>query len=288
MFSIEESYNQAIRIVRNIVEDIRFSRQLYFEPVKAWSCQICQSITDDFELLAIIHNFKDKNPYMYSHPVNVALISYVIGKWMNMDGTKLENLLCAGLLHDIGKARIKDSILDKEADLTPDEIEKIMAHPVVGYKIISSVNLFNIQVLQGILFHHERMDGSGYPLGLKGEKINIYSRIIAVADSYDAITTNKVYRKKDSPLKALEEIQENSTQQLDVAICKIFIHNLINFFNGRAILLNNKQIGSIVRINPAAIAKPMVCSVLPICFFLRVRILYAYFILSEFCQNTDM
>ena len=196
---------------------------------------------------------------MYSHPVNVALISYVIGKWMNMDGTKLENLLCAGLLHDIGKARIKDSILDKEADLTPDEIEKIMAHPVVGYKIISSVNLFNIQILQGILFHHERMDGSGYPLELKGEKINIYSRIIAVADSYDAITTNKVYRKKDSPLKALEEIQENSTQQLDVAICKIFIHNLINFFNGRAILLNNKQIGSIVRINPAAIAKPMVC-----------------------------
>jgi len=88
------------------------------------------------------------------------------------------------------------------------------------------------------------MDSSGYPLGLKGEKINIYSRIIAVAD--------------------------------------------INFFNGRAILLNNKQIGSIVRINPAAIAKSIVCSVLPICFFLRVRILYAYFILSEFCQNTDM
>lgn len=196
---------------------------------------------------------------MYSHPVDVALISYIIGKWINLDQSKLENLVCAGLLHDIGKSKLKDDILNKDKALAADEIEKLKTHPVVGYKLISSANAFNIQVLQGVLFHHERMDGSGYPLGLKGEKINIYSRIIAVADTYDTIISGKVCKKKDSPLKALEIIQENSMLQLDMAICKIFIDNLIKFFNGRAIRLNNEQIGSIVKINPAAIAKPMVC-----------------------------
>lgn len=259
MFNLEESYNKAMQIMRNTIEDIRAGRQLYMEPVKVWSSQVCKNVTDDFELLAQIHTLKDKNTYMYSHPVDVALISYIIGKWINLDQSKLENLVCAGLLHDIGKSKLKDDILNKDKALAADEIEKLKTHPVVGYKLISSANAFNIQVLQGVLFHHERMDGSGYPLGLKGEKINIYSRIIAVADTYDTIISGKVCKKKDSPLKALEIIQENSMLQLDMAICKIFIDNLIKFFNGRAIRLNNEQIGSIVKINPAAIAKPMVC-----------------------------
>lgn len=241
MFNLEESYNKAMQIMRNTIEDIRAGRQLYMEPVKVWSSQVCKNVTDDFELLAQIHTLKDKNTYMYSHPVDVALISYIIGKWINLDQSKLENLVCAGLLHDIGKSKLKDDILNKDKALAADEIEKLKTHPVVGYKLISSANAFNIQVLQGVLFHHERMDGSGYPL------------------AYDTIISGKVCKKKDSPLKALEIIQENSMLQLDMAICKIFIDNLIKFFNGRAIRLNNEQIGSIVKINPAAIAKPMVC-----------------------------
>jgi len=258
MVTTEEIYNQAIKMMQNIVEDIRFGRQLYLKPFEACATQICRYLTDDLEVLTLVHNMKDKNPYMYSHPVNVALISYLIGKWLNLDDNKLFNLVCAGLLHDIGKAKVKDSILNKEEALDPNEIERIKAHPVIGYKIVNSVNLFNIQVLQGVLFHHERMDGSGYPLGLKGDKINIYSRILAIADTFDAITSTKAYRKKNSPLVALDEIQA-SMHKLDVSICKVFIHNLINFYNGREIRLSNEQMGNIVRINTSAISKPMVC-----------------------------
>jgi len=259
MFTLEEVYNQGIKIIRNLVEDIRFGRQLYLKPVETFSSQIFNYLNDVEKILTLVNCMQDKNPYMYSHPVNVALISYVIGRWLNMDQTKLKNLICAGLLHDIGKAKIKDGILNKEDALTLDEVEKLKVHSVIGYKLVSSVNMFNIQVLQAVLFHHERMDGSGYPLGLKGDKINVYSRIIAIADTFDAITATKAYHKKDTPLKALEEIQESSLCSLDTNICEVFIHKLINYYKGREVRLNNELVGTIVRINPEAIAKPIVC-----------------------------
>jgi HD-GYP domain-containing protein (c-di-GMP phosphodiesterase class II) len=258
MFSLEETYNQAIRILRNIVEDIRFGRELYLTPVKMYSIQICKYLNDDTNILTFLNSVQDKNPYMHSHPANVAFISFAIGKWLNLDNLKLENLIRTGLLHDIGKAKIKDSLLNKADTLTSEEMEKLRSHPVIGYKILESVNIFDPEVLQGVLFHHERMDGTGYPLGLKGEKINLFSRIIAIADTFDAITATKTYHNKKPPLKAIEEIQANSFNHLDPYICQIFVNNIINNYTGRAIRLSNEQVGNIVYFNPVEITKPIV------------------------------
>lgn len=261
MLNINEIYNQSIKVMRSIVEDIRFGRNLYLKPVEMCADQICKYLNDEAEILTLLNNTRNKHPYMYSHPVNVALIAYVIGKWMNLDYSKLENLVRAGLLHDIGKAKIKDSLLNKKEPLTQEDLGILKAHPILGYKIVNSVNMFNPQVLQGILFHHERMDGTGYPMGLMGERINIYSRILAIADCYDAITATKPYREGRSPLKALDEIRNTglSNNQLDPYICKSFISNMIQFYTGREIRLSNEQIGNIVRINFIAIAKPTIC-----------------------------
>jgi retron-type reverse transcriptase len=179
-------------------------------------------------------------------------------KWLNLDNKKLENLVRTGLLHDIGKAKIKDSLLNKADALTLEEIEKLKAHPVIGYRILDNVNIFDPEVLQGVLFHHERMDGTGYPLGLQGEKINLFSKIIAIADTFDAITANKTYRKKNSPLKAIEEIQANSLNHLDPYICEIFIKNIIEYYCGRETRLSNEQVGIIVNFNPIELTKPLV------------------------------
>jgi HD-GYP domain-containing protein (c-di-GMP phosphodiesterase class II) len=258
MLSLEETYNQAIRISRNIVEDIRFGRKLYLNPVDMCSTQICKYLNDDTNILTFLNSVQDKNPYMYSHPANVAFISFILGKWLNLDNLKLENLVRTGLLHDIGKAKIKDSLLNKADTITPEEMEKLKSHPVIGYKILDSVNIFASEVLQGVLFHHERMDGTGYPLGLKGEKINLFSRIIAIADTFDAITATKTYRKKNSPLKAVEEIKANSFSHLDPYICQVFVNHIIDYYSGRAIRLSNEQVGNIVYINPIEITKPLV------------------------------
>jgi HD-GYP domain-containing protein (c-di-GMP phosphodiesterase class II) len=258
MISLEETYNQAIRNLRNIVEDIRFGRELYLYPVRVCSIQICKYMDSDVNILSLLNSVQDKNSYMYSHPVNVAFISVVIGKWLNLDCQALVNLVRVGLLHDIGKAKIKDSLLNKTDTLILEEMEKMKSHPVIGYKLLDSINEFDVDVLKGVLFHHERMDGTGYPLGLKGDKIDLFSRIIAIADTYDAITASKTYSKKKSPLKAVEEIQANSFNQLDPYICKIFIKNIIEYFSGRKIRLSNEQVGNIVYINPIEITKPLV------------------------------
>jgi HD-GYP domain-containing protein (c-di-GMP phosphodiesterase class II) len=258
MISLEATYNQAIGITRNIVEDIRFGRELYLYPVKICSIQICKYMDSDADILTLLNSVRNKNPYMYSHPVNVAFISVVIGKWLNMDCKDLVNLVRAGLLHDIGKAKIKDSLLNKTDTLTLEEMEKMKSHPVRGYKLLDSVNEFDANVLKGILFHHERMDGTGYPLGLKGDKIHMFGRIIAIADTFDAITASKTYCKKKSPLKAVEEIQANSFNQLDPYICQIFVNNMIEYYSGREIRLSNEQVGNIVYINPIEITKPVV------------------------------
>ncbi len=258
MFSLEETYDQAIKISRNIVEDIRFGRDLYLYPVKICSIQICKYLDFDTDILTLLNSVQDKNPYMYSHPVNVAFISLVIGKWLNLECKDMVNLVRAGLLHDIGKAKIKDSLLNKTDRLTIEEMEKMKSHPVIGYKILDNINEFDKEVLKGVLFHHERMDGTGYPLGLKGEKINLFSRIIAIADTFDAITASKTYSKKSSPLTAVEEIQANSFNHLDSFICQIFVNNIIDYYNGRAIRLSNEKVGNIVYINPIEIAKPLV------------------------------
>ncbi len=258
MFSLEEIYDQAIRIMRNIVEDIRFGRQLYFQPVEMCTIQICKYLNDDTNILSFLNSVQDKNPYMYSHPVNVAFLSFVIGKWLNLEGPKLENLVRTGLLHDIGKTKIKDSLLNKADKLTLEEMEKLKSHPVIGYKILNKVSIFDSEVLHGVLFHHERMDGTGYPLGLKGEKINMVSRIIAIADTFDAITANNSYSKKNTPLKAVEEIKANSFNHLDPYICQVFVNSIIDYYSGREIRLSNEKVGNIVNINPVEITKPLV------------------------------
>jgi HD-GYP domain-containing protein (c-di-GMP phosphodiesterase class II) len=259
MFNLEDTYNQAIKITQNIVEDIRFGRKLYLSPVKICSMQICKYMNEDTEVLTLLNNVRDKNPYLYAHPVNVAFLSMAIGKWLNLDYRNLVNLVRTALLHDIGKAKIRDSLLNKSDTLSFEELEKMKTHPVISYKILKSTNEFDADVLKGVLFHHERLDGTGYPLGIKGDKIHLYARIIAIADTYDAITATRKYGVKNLPLKAAEEIQTNSAKNLDPNICRIFVSKVIDYYHGREIRLSNDQVGNIVYINPIEIAKPLVC-----------------------------
>ena len=260
MVCFDETYNQAIRTVRDLVEDIRFKRSLNPEQVKTCAGIICEYLYTNNNFLKILNSVADKNPYLYSHPVNVAFISFVIGKWMNLTKSELFNLVCSGLLHDIGKAKIRDSILNKSGKLSGIETETVKNHPVLGYSILSELKAFDNEVLLGVLYHHERQDGTGYPRGLKGEQINIFGRIIAIADIYDAMTSTKPYREKCSPFKVVEEIEANSFGTLDPLICQVFLMNIINFYPGSVVRLNNDQVGEIVYINKEERTRPIIHS----------------------------
>jgi HD-GYP domain-containing protein (c-di-GMP phosphodiesterase class II) len=258
MVNFDETYDKSIKAVHNLVEDIRFRRELNLDPIIGCSNQICQHLHTNINFFSILNSIKDKNPYMFSHPVNVAVVSFVIGKWMHLNNSELSQLVCAGLLHDIGKAKIKDRLLNKSEKLTAEEMEMLKTHPALGYSLLEGLNVLEKEVLLGVLFHHERNDGSGYPKGLKGEQINLFSRIIAIADIYDAMTSTRPYKIKNSPFKVVEEIEASSFDSLDPQICQVFLKNISNYYPGSVVRLSNELVGEIIYINQGERTRPLI------------------------------
>ena len=176
---------------------------------------------------AIINSFYDNNSEEEQHSKRVSSLCEAIGAAMGMTKAALNELRTLGLLHDIGKIAIDNSILNKSDQLTKEEWNEIKRHPEIGYRILSSVNDM-AELAEFILAHHERWDGKGYPLGISGEDIPILSRILAVADAYDAMIESRVYRKALSKEEALNEIKKNSGTQFDPTVSSIFIE-ILNF-----------------------------------------------------------
>jgi HD-GYP domain-containing protein (c-di-GMP phosphodiesterase class II) len=145
-----------------------------------------------------------KDSYTYGHSERVARIAVELGREMGMDGDELGDIYLAGLLHDVGKIGIRDTVLRKPGALTPEEHEHIKQHVTIGYSILAELRQIR-NLLPGVLYHHERIDGTGYPDGLAGENIPLLARILAVADAYDAMSNARPYREA-MPCRRVEEI----------------------------------------------------------------------------------
>ncbi|MHB1043151.1 MAG: HD domain-containing phosphohydrolase [Eubacteriales bacterium] len=154
-----------------------------------------------------------RDKYTYDHSARVADYALIIGQMMQVDRKLKENIRLSGLLHDIGKIAVPDGVLNKEGPLTAAEREMIKLHPVKGAEILEPIE--RLQVLRGISEHHERIDGKGYPLGISGEGISFEARIIAVADTFDAITSDRIYGPKKSKEEAMAILKSASGSQLD-------------------------------------------------------------------------
>jgi len=196
---------------------------------------------------------------IYTHSVNVASLSYLIGKWQGYDNKKLHNLVYASLLHDFGKTKIDENIINKKEPITKDEYDILKTHSSLSYNAVKAIPYINRDIALGILLHHERNDGSGYPLGITGDKIPEIAKIIAIADVFDAINSNRVYKKKKQPFEALQEIKEESIKgKLDYALCDTFLKGLLNFYVGQEVVLSNGEVGRIVQMDINNISKPLI------------------------------
>jgi diguanylate cyclase (GGDEF)-like protein len=175
---------------------------------------------------AIINTLYEKNKREEQHSHRVSEYCSYLGKAMKLPDGEVQELKTAGLLHDIGKIAIDENILNKPGKLSEAEWEELRRHPEISYRILSSVNDMS-EIADYVLSHHERWDGNGYPKGLKGMEIPMKSRIIAVVDAYDAMTSERSYRAALSKEVATEELIKNSGTQFDAEIVKIFIEKVI-------------------------------------------------------------
>ena len=172
-----------------------------------------------------------RDSYTGGHSGRVGSYARKIGVRLGLPEAQLDQVVMAALMHDIGKIGVPDHVLLKQGRLTPEEFEDIKKHPELGWMALKNVNDFrSISLI--VLHHHERMDGAGYPAGLKGSVIPLGSRIIAVADSYDALTTDRPYRKARNREQALEELQSSAGSQFDPHVLDAFLDSLESNVNG--------------------------------------------------------
>ncbi len=169
----------------------------------------------------LAETIEKRDPYTGNHTKRVMEYSLALGRTLNLSDEQLQRLELAAVLHDIGKIGVRDDILLKQSKLTEDEFQQIMRHPVFGEEIISRIPQLS-DIIPGVKHHHERFDGRGYPDGLSGAQIDITARIIAVADSFDAMTTDRPYRKGFPFEEAFEELRKNAGTQFDPEIVEAF------------------------------------------------------------------
>lgn len=210
------------------------------------------------QLLIYLTDIRKHSDYLYGHCVDVGVFAIVIGTAMGLSKEDIYILGIGGLLHDYGKTTISDAILEKCGPLTPDEFELVKTHPSAGYNILRTETKVDSRIALMALQHHERPDGKGYPWGIKGEEIHLLARVVAVADVYDALTTDRVYRPAVAVFQAIRTISSCSGTQFDPRVVEAFKRVTVPFYIGSGVQLNNGVSGAVLRINSSNPSRPVV------------------------------
>lgn len=208
--------------------------------------KIVDQIFSRKNIMVNIIDMKVFDDYTYYHSVNVAVLSIVIGVALEIDREELCNLGFAALLHDIGKVFVDKDVLNKPGKLNDDEFEEIKKHSLLGADHIKNGNYMSNSTYMGILDHHEKFEGGGYPNNVEGEKISLYGRIIAVADVYDALTSDRPYRKALLPSEAMEYIMASNMTQFDPKMVEVFVKKVAPYPIGTSVKLSNGSVGIII------------------------------------------
>lgn len=224
-------------------------------------CQKATRMLDDtrggIHVFDILHNMRDYDDSTFNHSMNVALICNVFADWMHMSAMEKEIATVCGLLHDIGKLRIPEQIVKKAARLTDEEYDLIKTHPMEGYNILFE-SRFIASIQNAALMHHERSDGSGYPLGLKGNQIDKFAKMVAIADVYDAMTAARVYRGALCPFKVIEMFEKEGLSMFDPEYILVFMENIVQTYIKNWVRLSNGKEGEIVMLNKQKLSRPVI------------------------------
>lgn len=205
----------------------------------------------------MLHSMRQMDDNTYVHCMNVSLMCNVLARWLKMDEENIKTATVSGLLHDIGKLKIPEKIIKKPGRLTEWELSVARTHPREGYNILMAAPVDD-HVKNAALMHHERCDGSGYPLKLTSAQIDPFAKIVAIADVYDAMTSTRAYHAPCSPFAAIAAFEKEGFQKYDPEFILTFLKNIVNTYILHRVRLTNGEEGDIVYINPDKLSKPTV------------------------------
>ncbi|RXZ84718.1 HD-GYP domain-containing protein [Paenibacillaceae bacterium] len=250
-------YNAAIRNCELLFEKAHAEGSINIADAESAFQPLIENFNAERDIVSILLHLGTKDDYTYQHSVQVGMLSYYLAQWLGYDEQECARIGKAGFLHDIGKCKIDSAILNKPGKLTNEEFEEIKQHTVYGHDII--LRSYNDEELAlTALQHHERVDGSGYPNQLRGDAIHPYAKIVAVADIYSAMITERVYQTERDLFDVLKELNRMSFGQLDPLTTHVFIRQMLPNFIGKKVLLKSGRTGEIVMTHPSDYFRPLI------------------------------
>lgn len=258
--AIMTQYTKILSLIKNILQDIKIGQIASKNEIYDIIGEIIDLTTNKkTEILSILSHFEDPAyDYLVVHSANVCIYSTLIGYNMNLNQYKLNQLAIASLLHDVGMMKVPENIINKKEKLTPSEFIEIQKHTIEGYKILSQKQNFTDEICQVALQHHERFNGSGYPAKRHGDQITQFSKIVAVADSYDAMTEPHTYREKFHGHRAIKDVLQASKNLYDPEVSKTFLSIMSIYPIGSLVQFNDGSIGIVIQANPNLPLRPTV------------------------------
>ncbi|KUO67752.1 MAG: hypothetical protein APF77_10145 [Clostridia bacterium BRH_c25] len=254
----EETRFEARINIKNAMDSIRYGSSLDVKPIRNSVCKMIDELMDVKDTMVNMQDLKSNDQYTFSHSVNVCVLSLITGISMKYDEEKLREIGIGAMLHDVGKIRIPNEILNKPGTLTAEEFDIVKKHTSYGYELLKKSKVLSTYASYIALTHHERYDGEGYPLGLRGEEIHEFSRIVSIADVYDAMTSDRVYKKRVNINEAVEYLVGMGDHHFDYNIVRNFIEHITIYPPGTCVLLNDGEKAIVVDVNKRYPNRPIV------------------------------
>lgn len=254
---VQPIYENAVKSFESLFSSALSLGQIEDKQVTEILEPLFQNLQLERDVVSMLLLLNTTDDYTYQHSVQVGMLSYYLATWLDYSESEVLQIGKAGFLHDIGKCRIQDELLNKPSKLTHEEFEEIKKHTLYGHEIILS-SFDEPDLAIGALQHHERNDGSGYPHGLTGESIHPISKIIAVVDIYSAMISERVYQEKRDLLYVLKELYRLSFNELDPLTTHTFIKHMMPNFIGKRIELVTGETGMIVMTHPTEFFHPLI------------------------------
>ncbi|OQY08743.1 MAG: diguanylate cyclase [Marinitoga sp. 4572_148] len=255
-FLSKEILEISFKEVKDLFEDLMTTGNVNIDKAEDIASTITQEMQNNFsDKLYVLQSYDE---YLYSHSLNVMILSALIGLEEGLTKDDLTELALSGLLHDIGKVKIPLEILNAPRKLSASEFEFVKNHVLFAKEILENSNISDKKIIDGALEHHERFDGTGYIFKKKGSEISYYGRILALADVYDALTSKRSYKDPWTPYKALSHILSYVNKHFDPSLTQNLINALGLFPPGMEIMLNDKSTGIIIATNRKNKMKPIV------------------------------
>jgi len=220
--------------------------------------RIIDELLDSREAVVQLEDIRSKDDYLFAHSVNCAVLATLVAKKMKYKNKELRWVAAGSLFHDLGMTGIPEKLLNKPGQLSEDEFNLITGHPLQGFEIFRTTDVFDARAGAIVLQHHERYQGQGYPKGLSGKEINPLAQLCAIADVYDAMTSERPYRKACPPYEVVEMLMSRGEELFDVTILQHFLSVIAAYPVGFHVLLSSGESGLVIANNPGFTLRPVV------------------------------